>query len=175
VEVDLIDRLAVQAPLGLGERPEHGMGAVAHTVGKPGLVEHGGDVAGGADDVGGLGDDVRLGPGDAVAQHRLGVEAPPTDRQAFADPPHLAEVGAGVEQRTECHVAGDATEAVEPGDPASGVAGGAVGAHRSVPTGSMRDTAIAAPNPLSIPTTVTPAAQVAIIPNNAVTPSSPAP
>src|SRR5205085_7444657 len=62
----------------------------------------------------------------------------------------------------ECHVAGDPGEAVEPGDG---------GGHRP----QIRATAHAAPNPLSMPTTVIPAAHDACMASSAVIPSSAAP
>ena len=73
----------------------------------------------GAHDRGLLGDDVDLGGGDAAAQHRLGVERPAADRQPLEQLADLVEVGAGVDERAERHVAGDAGEAVEPGDRAA--------------------------------------------------------
>src|SRR5690606_786051 len=174
VEVDLLAGLAVEPALGLGERGEHGPGPVAHPVGKGGLVEHGEDVGSGAHDVGGLGDDVGLRAADAVAEHAFGVESPAAHREPLADGPHLGEVGAPGEERSARHAAGHAADAVEPGDPAPGPAP-AVAAHARAARGSMRETAIAAPNPLSIPTTVMPAAQLASMPSSAVTPSRPAP
>mgnify|MGYP003704107007 CR=1 FL=1 len=72
----------------------------------------------------------------------------------------LTEVGAGVHQRCQGHVAGSASEAVEP---------------RGAAHGHIRATAHAAPNPLSMPTTVTPLAHEACMANNAVTPSNPEP
>ena len=98
-----------------------------------------------------------------------------TDSRSRAHPPngqpleegrHLVEIRPGIEQAAQGHVAGDAGEAVEPGHRA-----GAVGdAH-----GRVRATAQAAPNPLSMPTTVIPAAQEACMANSAVTPSRAAP
>ena len=74
----------------------------------------------------------------------------------------LVDVGAGVDQGRQQHVAGDTRATVEPHGAA---------AHR----GSIRATAHAAPNPLSMPTTVTPLAHDACIASSAVTPSSAAP
>src|SRR5690348_2499871 len=71
---------------------------------------------------------------------------------------------AGVDERREQHVAGHAGEGVDPA------------AHRrSPPTRGSRWAAIAAPNPESMLTTVTPAAQDACMARSAVTPSSEAP
>ena len=67
----------------------------------------------------------------------------------------LVDVGTGVDEAAEGHVPGDPGEAVEPGDGAT-----AERPRRRVRPahGSIRATAHAAPNPLSIPTTVIPAA-----------------
>ena len=72
---------------------------------------------GGAHDRGLVGVDVRLGGGDAAAEHRLGLEPPAVHGQPLDHRAHLVDVGAGVDQRAERHVAGDAGEAVEPGEP----------------------------------------------------------
>ena len=53
----------------------------------------------------------------------LHLEAPALDREPAEEGRHLVDVGAGVEQRTEGHVAGDAGEGVEPGDGGHGRAG----------------------------------------------------
>ena len=65
-----------------------------------------------------------------------------------------------VDERAERHVAGDPGEAVVPGGDR----------HFSI-----RNTALAAPKPLSMPTTVMPAAHDASIASSAVMPSSAAP
>ena len=73
----------------------------------------------------------------------------------------LVEVGPGVDERAERHVAGDAGEAVEPGDgsPARPAVDWPGAAADGEPTcRNSRTTAQAAPNPLSMPTTVMPAA-----------------
>ncbi len=44
------------------------------------------------------------------------MEVPAGQLQAIKEGTDLAEVGAGIEQRTQRHVAGDAGEAVKPGD-----------------------------------------------------------
>src|SRR5439155_4941 len=83
-----------------------------------------------------------------------------------SSPEHGVTIGAGVEQRSERHVAGDAGERVEPGD----------GGHaRRARWSQARATAQAAPKPLSIPTTVTPAAHEASMASSAVTPPKLAP
>ena len=74
------------------------------------------DVGRGAHDGRLLGVHVDLGAADAGAHDRLGLELPPADRQALAQLAHLVEVGAGVDERAQGHVAGDPGEAVEPGD-----------------------------------------------------------
>src|SRR4051794_15014437 len=97
---------------------------------------------------------------DAVAHHRLGFKSPSRDGKPATQRADLIEVGAEVDERAECHVAGDAGEAVEPDD----------GGHLS-----SRNTALAAPKPLSMPTTVMPAAHEDNMAKSAVTPSSAAP
>ena len=80
----------------------------------------------------------------------------------------LVEIGAGVEQAAEGHVAGDARRS-------SGTRRCSCPVDASRAHGSMRATADAAPKPLSIPTTVRPAAHEACMASSAVTPSSAAP
>ena len=106
----------VQLPLDVGQRPERAQRPPGDPLGQPGLLDHPGDVRRGAhdrrlDDV-----HVRLGGGDAAAEHGLGLEPPAVDRQTPQQVPHLVEVGPGVEQRPQRHVARDPREAVEPGD-----------------------------------------------------------
>ena len=79
----------------------------------------------------------------------------------------LVDVGAGIDERAQRHVARDAGEAVEPGDRRRTVAGCAHGSSRAM--------AQAAPYPLSIPTTVMPDEQADSMASSAVTPSSAAP
>lgn len=99
-----------------------------------------------------------------AAHRRLEAEGVVVHRQAGENGRDGHGVGAGVHQRCHRHVAGGACEAVEPGGAA------AFGAHRNILA-----TAQAAPNPLSMPTTVTPLAHEACIASSAVTPSRPAP
>ena len=73
-------------------------------------------------------------------------------------------VGSGIDERSQSHVAGGTGTTVEPRDAAHGFS-----------DRTMRATAQAAPYPLSMPTTVTPLAQVACMANRAVTPSRPDP
>ena len=87
--------------------------------------------------------------------------AQPADRQPLAQVADLVEVGAGVDERAERHVAGDAGEAVEPGDGASTRRPGQARSVTGTPAVDDRQregraTAQAAPKPLSMPTTVMP-------------------
>ncbi|CAB5021065.1 unannotated protein [freshwater metagenome] len=100
-----------------------------------------------------------------AAQHGLEREGVPVDRQLADDGHDLQRVGAGVHQRGHGHIARRTGEAVEPCCRRV-----SVGVHLHILV-----TAQAAPNPLSIPTTVTPLAHDACIANSAVTPSSAAP
>ena len=124
VEVDRGGRPAVEAALGLGQEEEHPLGPFPDPVGEAGLLDDPGDVAVGAGDAVGLGLHVGLGGGQPAPHDELGLQTPAGDRQPLEDGGHLVEGGAGVEAGAEGHVAGDAGEAVEPGD----------GRHRSAPT-----------------------------------------
>jgi hypothetical protein len=162
VEVDLLGRTAVQPALDLGQRGEGGEGPGRHPFRQTGLGDQAGDVGRGANDAGLLGPDVGLGGGDAAPEHRLDLQLPALDRELAEQAADLVRVGAGVDERAQRHVAGDPREAVEPGDRPGG--------HFSI-----LSTALAAPNPLSMPTTVRPAAHEASMASRAVTPSSAAP
>ena len=118
VEVHLLGRAPVQAALGLGERAEGGERARSRTrSGRRASVDQAADVGRGAHDGGVLGVhvDLRARRCRRAARARPRASQPPT-RQPLAQLADLVEVGAGVDQRAERHVAGDAGEAVEPGD-----------------------------------------------------------
>jgi hypothetical protein len=105
-------------------------------------------------------DDVCLRCRDSAAHHilerqRISVEIEPADQIG-----NHRGVGTRVDQGRHRHVAGGASKAVEPG-----------GSSHCI----ILAIAHAAPNPLSIPTTVTPLAHDACIANNAVIPSKLAP
>ena len=121
VEVDLLGRPAVEASLGLGEGGEDGEGAAADAIGEPGLLDQGRDVGGRAHDRRLVGVDVGLGRADAAAEHGLRLEAPAVHGEALDHGADLVDVGARVDERAEGHVAGDAGEAVEPGEPGHGM------------------------------------------------------
>ena len=116
-----------------------------------------------------------VGSGDATPQHLLHFERPTAEREPLEEGKHLAQVGAGVQQAPESHVAGDAGKAVEPSQMAAAGKGRGGLRCRGTGHGSIRAMAQAAPNPLSMPTTTIPAAQDACMANNAVTPSRAAP
>jgi hypothetical protein len=67
-----------------------------------------------------LGVHVHLGARDARAQDGLGLERPTVDREPLQHRADLVHIGAGVDQRAESHVTGDAGEAVEPRDDRTG-------------------------------------------------------
>ena len=150
----------MQSSLRHRQRLERRERAAPHAIGKSGFFDHGGDVAVGADDRCLLGLDVDLGASEPGTEDGLCVERPSADGDALAQRADLVEIGAEVDERAEGHVAGDAGEAVEPGD------------DRHL---SNRITALAAPKPLSMPTTVMPAAHDASMARSAVTPSRAAP
>ena len=163
VEVHVGDAHPVELGLDRGQGGEGRMASVGHPRGEPGSVEDP--------------DDLGMGAGVTVVRHRddgpcgaqpgavdgLGAQLPAGEAEAVEDRHDLVERRPGVEEAPEDHVAGDPRPEAEPGD------AGHVGSLR------MRVTAMAAPKPLSIPTTLTPAAQLAIIDSRAVTPSRPAP
>ena len=107
----------MQPSLGLGERREGRQRPLLHPLRKAGLGDEALDVGGGANDRRVRRLDVHLGRGDAASEHRLLVDRPPAHRQTLELAANLVEVGPGVDQRAECHVPGDAGEAVEPGQP----------------------------------------------------------
>ena len=115
VEVHLLGRAPVQAPLGAGEREERRLGAVSHTIGQARFVDEAGDVRVGPHHRRLRGAHFEARRRDATAQHRLCVDLPAADRDASEQRAHLFEVGARVDEGAERHVAGDPCEAVEPG------------------------------------------------------------
>ena len=175
VEVHLRGRSPVQPALHLGQAGEGGQGPLAGPVGQAGLGDETHDVGVGADHLGVAGPHPHVGAGQPGPQHGHGLERPAADGQGDQLALDQRQVGAGVDQAAEGHVAGDAGEAVPPGDrrhdrpvfPAtpSTTAAGA----------RMRATAQAAPNPLSMPTTTSPEAHEASMASRAVTPPRPAP
>src|SRR4051794_10097233 len=150
----------MQLSLGDGERFERGQRTRPNSFGKSRLLDHRRDVPVGANDRSLL--CLHLDPrtGKSATEHRCRFERPPADGDALAQRAHFVEIGAEVDERAERHVSGDAGEAVEPGD------------NRHF---NNRITALAAPKPLSMPTTVMPAAHDASMASRAVTPSSAAP
>ena len=162
VEVDLVEGDAVAGGLDLRQHREGGEGATPDSLGERGRLQQRADrrIRPGRAVV----DDPDEGPGrpQPAAGHGLDAETPPLEAEAGEEPAHVVEPGARVEQRAEDHVAGHARGAAEPDRGAP--------AHRR--GSSARTTAMAAPKPLSMPTTVTPAAQDESIDSSAVTPSS---
>ena len=118
VEVHLRRWPPVQPPFDLGQRVEGGHGALRDAIRQSRFVHQADDVRRGAVHHVRLGrDHVHVGCGDAPAQHRLDVERPTVDRETTQQRAHLVDVGACVDERAERHVAGDAREAVKPGEP----------------------------------------------------------
>ncbi len=118
VEVHLVGRAPVEPALGRRQGLERGLRPLADAVREAGLLPRGRRCADAVPDHGGLARRGRaLRGGDAAPQHRLGLEIPTASRGgAGHHGAHLVDVGTGVEQRAERHVAGHAGEAVEPGD-----------------------------------------------------------
>ena len=97
-------------------------------------------------------------PTDGLRLHRNGFGAEPRERGSDG-----VEIGSGVEQRAEQHVSGGTVCGVNP--------------ERDAHAGrlSIRATAAAAPNPLSMLTTVTPGAQALSMVSRAAIPPNDAP
>ena len=174
VEVDLVDGASVETGFHLSQHSERGQRPGRHPFGQTRLFHHSDDVGMGAHhDVVMDGHD---GParGDPAPQDRLDVEPPSAKRQALQQRHYLVQIGTSVDQAAKRHVPGDPGEAVEPGHRASTL-NWVVGSCRQPTHGSIRASAHAAPKPLSMPTTVMPAAQEACMASSAVTPSSAAP
>ena len=122
--------------------------------------------------------DADVSAGQPGSQHADGLERPAADGQGDQLAFDLGEIGAGIDQAAERHVAGDPGKAVPPGEGrhrAVRAARGAGGGRATTAGPRMRATAQAAPNPLSMPTTTIPEAQDASMARRAVTPSRPAP
>ena len=108
-------RPAVQPALDLGQAGEGGQGPLAGPLGQPGFGDQADDVGVGADHLGVPGPDADVGAGQAGSEHRM-PRASSRRRAGRPAPVDLGEVGAGVDQAAERHVAGDAGEAVPPGE-----------------------------------------------------------
>jgi len=141
VEVDVLDRMAVDARLGLGERGEGAQSPGADPLLEVGLLDHGADVPPGP---------VRLVGREEVHVDLGRAHARPQDRGRLE--PHRrgddgvdggldpVEVDPGVDEGTEEHVAGDADTRIEPGD-----VSGRAGVVRHSPTVTGRGAAPSAP------------------------------
>ena len=166
VEVHLVHRSLVQGGLDVGQGAEDGQGALGHPSGQRGGGDEGGDVGVGAhhDIVVTAHDGPRAGH--AAAQSWLDLQFPAVEVEAVQEGAYLIDVGPGIEERPQRHVTGDARETVEPGD--------GLGRPRRA-HGRSRDTAQAAPYPLSMPTTEIPAEHEASMASRAVTPCKAAP
>src|SRR5581483_9735014 len=154
-----IDLLAVHSGLRLRQSQEDALRESESLRRKAGGIEQRADACVGADHAGG-GDPYR----DAHRTNPLVVDFPDLELERLERKPlevaaKLLGVRAGVEQRTERHVAGDAGEAVEVRDP-----------HADAPARMMRWATSAAPNPLSMFTTQTPGAQLFSMVSRAASP-----
>ena len=166
VEVDLIDRSAVQRGFHHRQLGEDRLGPCRHAGRQGGFFNECGDHAVGPNHHVVAADD-GAGASDASPNTVLELERPPGKVQAVEERTHLVDIGPGVDQRPERHVTRDAGEAVEP-------------CHRRgvdlrCRHGRRRAIAHAAPYPLSMPTTVIPDEQAESMASSAVTPSSAAP
>ena len=102
---------------------------------------------------------------DSIARDRFGSKLPTIDVELFEAASHVFDVSASGDEGAQRHVACDAVKRMDPDrrhdDPSASC--------------RMRIALTAAPYPLSMPTTFTPAEHEANMPSKAVTPSSPAP
>ena len=113
VKVDLIHGAPVQARLGFGQGAKYGERSSGHAVGQGRRFNQ-------SDNVGVRPDhdvvrDRHHGPGggDAPTQDRLGAERPAGKGQALQHGLDFVDIGAGVEQAAQGHVAGNAGKAME--------------------------------------------------------------
>ena len=117
VEVDLVRWDAMETPFDLGERREHRQRSALDPWRERAAGEN----------LTQLGERARMvhilrsvdrgaGRPQASALHRLGPQLPAGQTETVEDGPNLIDWGAGIEQCAQRHVAGDAGEAVEPGD-----------------------------------------------------------
>jgi hypothetical protein len=164
MELDVVGSHAVDATLDHRQSLEDGDGPLVYAAREVGAGEHLEHLAIATVAVLGLMRHDHAGGTDAAPLRRLDRDAVGM-RDARNDVEHGGAVGAGVEQRRQRHVAGDPREAVEPGR----------GHARVARWSQMRATAHAAPKPLSMPTTVIPAAHDASMARRAVTPPKLAP
>src|SRR4029453_1653135 len=104
--------------------------------------------------------------GDPVADSAFGVQRQPLHPQPVEARTDRVEIGSGVEQRGEEHVAGGTADAVEVEEPG----------HAAPPAArAMRAAIVPAPSPSSMFTTATPAAHEQSIDSSAVMPPNAAP
>ena len=162
VQVHVLRRYAVQAPLDHGQRSQRRDGGVGHRlrarapsegdkVRRPALGEGVGDL------------DMHPGGLQAVVGDALGADRPAGQTRAVDGRADCLERTPGVNQCRKEHVTGEAGKRVDDRD------------HRRAPMPARRCAAIAALKPESMFTTATPAAQLVNIASNAVTPSKAAP
>ena len=117
-------------------------------------------------------EDIELGSPEPLPQHFGGPNLESFQAEAFHVASNRFQVGAGVKERSYEHVAADSGEGVQIKDPFH-----ANGSFRLPPAASLLIMSAwqAAPNPLSIFTTLTPVAQELSMARSAVTPPKLAP
>ena len=167
VEMDLLEGGAVHLGLAAAQELEGGERAPEHARGKPSPFQHAADLGVVAVGLGFLGAHVEKERIEAVALHEGRGECESLERKGAKVPLDLGQRSAQRDQRTQDHVAARAADAVEVDD-----------AHVSLPgreRSAMTPAAYPAPNPLSMFTTVTPAAQELSIARRAARPPKEAP
>ena len=166
VEVHLLGIHVVDAGLGVGEPAEGLLRPLARPLGQARGVDQRADRAPVALRLAGRGSDRGVRGADRVPADALRAQLEPLDGEPGQPVADHVRIGAGVEQRAQQHVAGDAGHAVEVED----------AGHRPPPAErAIRAAIVPAPKPSSMFTTATPAAHEMSIECSAVMPDSAAP
>ncbi len=178
MEVHVVRGHTVQGPFGLGQQTKDGQGPFGAAGDQPCTRDGVHDVPGSAVVVLARHLNAHVGGGDPGPIDPLVAHGPARIAQAAAGRLDGIGVRAHVDKATQGHVPRYPGEGVEPGHPHWAVSSSVVavsGLVHSLGRLSRRNTAQAAPKPLSMPTTVTPEAQLDSMASKAVTPSRAAP
>ena len=163
VERHVADVCSVHRRFRFREAPVDRERHLARALGKLGVLDHRPDAEVVAEDAGVLAANAHGRRPDPETFYPGRLHLEPLDLQLSERLLERFERNAGVDQRAEHHVTGNAAEAVE------------VPERRHERIFRMRAASAAAPNPLSMLTTVTPAAQELSIPSSAAMPPNDAP
>ena len=166
MEVDLLRRDAVHAALGVGEPRERRERPLARPRRQGGCLDQAPDLGRAALRLAGRSRHLDTRRVEIAAPRSLDAQLEPVDAERREPGPHGFDVGAGVEQRAEQHVAGHAADTVHIDDAAHT----APAAARAI-----RAAIVPAPKPSSIPTTASPAAHELNMESRGVTPPNAVP